>query len=53
MAKLETILREVIVVVTVKLPIEHAYTNSDIVETLKIKSAYTEIKVISVTTPED
>lgn len=40
--------REIKVTITVKLPVEHAYTDSEIAETLKIKSAYKEIKVVRV-----
>ncbi len=37
--------RVITVEITVQLPREHAYTDSELVDTLKIKSEYKEIKV--------
>jgi hypothetical protein len=41
----EKTIRSINVTISVKMPIEHAYTAQEILDLLKIKSVYKEIKV--------
>lgn len=45
--------RTVNVQVTITLPLEHAYTDSELAETLHVKSSYKEIKVLGVAAMDD
>ena len=38
--------RTVVIELTIELPLEHAYLNSELIDTLHIKSEYKEIKII-------
>jgi hypothetical protein len=42
--------RILLIAVTIELPLEHAYLDSELVDILKIQSEYPEVKVISTNT---